>query len=87
MSCLWHGANWTYILWGMVHGVVHGVVLMLGTKSVDNSDKIIKIPSWVKVCMTFVLCNLAGRLFRTETLRDALCVYQNMLYGINDGII
>lgn len=82
-SGLWHGANWTYILWGMVHGVAQ----MLSIKSVNNSDKMIKIPSWLKVCVTFVFCNLAWVLFRAETLHDAFYVYQNMLCGINDGII
>ena len=46
ISGLWHGANWTFVLWGLYHGVFVSL------------DKYIKpfhfVPSFVKICFTFL---------------------------------
>lgn len=77
VSGLWHGANWTYVAWGAVHGIgqiVEGVLL----------KRPIKNKLW-KVCCTmatFAFCCFAWVLFRAESFGDALFVYANMFSGI-----
>lgn len=63
LSGLWHGANWTFILWGCLHG------LCLVIEKVTNR-KIEKMPilGWM---FTFLFVNVAWVIFRADTLQEA----------------
>jgi len=69
---LWHGAGWTFIAWGAVHGlaiVLHR--LWRGTG--------LRFPSWFGWLATFLFVNAAWVLFRAESWDDALKVYRGMI--------
>ena len=63
LSGLWHGANWTYVLWGLVNGMA-GVIYRIGRKYFD------KLPKGVNTLLTFLVFNLSLVFFRVESIRD-----------------
>lgn len=77
LSGLWHGAGWTFILWGGLHGLyqVAGALLMpvrekaaalLGLKEHDGRQQAsLRI---VKILFTFCLVNFAWILFQAQSL-------------------
>lgn len=71
LSGLWHGANWTFVLWGGIHGAA--VVLNKAFK--ESIAKIPRILSWM---ITFAFVNIAWVLFRAESFGDALEVFHNL---------
>lgn len=64
VSGIWHGANWTFVLWGLVHGM--GMVI---TKALDDTYR--KISSTLQWIITFAFANLTWVLFRAESIQDA----------------
>jgi alginate O-acetyltransferase complex protein AlgI len=85
ISGLWHGANWTFILWGAMHGtfmVIETVIYRL-TKHRTPSKA---LPAWLKAVLktllTFSLVLISWVLFRSNSLEDALYVYGSMFAGI-----
>ena len=67
VSGVWHGANWTFIVWGCMHGICQIVEKMLGQQKCNYG--------WfgksVKIVITFLLVNFAWIFFRMPTLSDA----------------
>jgi hypothetical protein len=77
-SGLWHGASWTYVIWGALHGVVQVVENHV---KIQRSSKISKFISWIVV---FTYCNLAWVFFRADTLKDALKVIFYVVSGLKN---
>lgn len=71
VSGIWHGAAWTFVIWGMAHGVVR-VLEKIFEKQLP------KIPSFIRIFFTFMFVNAAWVLFRAKTVNDALSVLQKM---------
>ena len=71
-SGLWHGAGWTFVLWGALHGA--GVlVLMLWEKMK------IRVPTWLSCAITFIFVSMAFVVFRAETVEKASQIIAGML--------
>ena len=69
LSGLWHGANWTFIFWGAIHGIFNlAHVLIFGKKNESNSQ-IINI---LRCAVTFVIVNTAWIFFRAPSFKRAL---------------
>lgn len=81
-SGLWHGANWTYVFWGGMHGIAQVLENLIGRKR-DNTKKsvVVKILLWMIV---FAFCNLAWVFFRAESIGDALYVIKNAFGGVTN---
>jgi D-alanyl-lipoteichoic acid acyltransferase DltB (MBOAT superfamily) len=77
-SGLWHGASWTYVIWGALHGMVQVIENHI---NIQKKSKLAKLISWVVV---FVFCNLAWVFFRADTLKGALTVIFNMIGGLKN---
>ena len=75
-SGLWHGANWTFVFWGGMHGIaqVFENIIGLGKDKNQKRPVIARLVSWFAV---FVFCNLAWVFFRAETIADAIFVIRN----------
>ncbi len=59
---LWHGAGWTFVLWGLVHG------LLLAVHAVHAHRNSVQLPRFLAIALTFALVNLAWVLFRSADL-------------------
>lgn len=67
VSGIWHGANWTFIVWGCMHGVCQIVEKMLGQQKCNYGW----FGKCIKIIITFLLVNFAWIFFRMPTLSDA----------------
>ena len=85
ISGLWHGANWTFIIWGALHGFY--LIFALITKDVrEKSNKILfldRIPL-ISVVTTFVLVAFAWIFFRANNIRAAFYIIAHIFTGIPD---
>jgi alginate O-acetyltransferase complex protein AlgI len=73
---LWHGAAWTFVIWGAIHGGMLVVERARGKTSFYE-----KLPRPVRVALTFTLVNLAWVFFRSNDLPSALA-FVGRLFGI-----
>lgn len=74
VSGIWHGANWTFIIWGLLHGVFQVVEKMLGQQMCDYKW----LGKTIKILVTFVLVSFAWIFFRMPTLSSALGVIKRI---------
>lgn len=74
LSGLWHGADWTFVLWGALHGLMMVIERLLG-------DRLNKLPKVIRFIYTFGFVNLAWVLFRAESFTDAANVLKRVLHG------
>ena len=81
VSGLWHGANWTFVIWGGVHGAAQVVENALGLRRESKRGSLVW---WLRVVMVFCFAMLAWVLFRAQTLDEAVYVFAHMLDGIKD---
>ena len=71
---IWHGAGWTFILWGIVHGIA---LVIAHYCKLLRSERPLPI-SWFWPPITFIFVHLAWVLFRSNTLTDAFKMYNAM---------
>ncbi len=76
---LWHGANWTFILWGFWHGGWMALERFLGIK-----QKGIIFPAYAARFLTFLLVVIGWVMFRAADVSSAQALYKGMagLQGI-----
>ncbi len=69
---LWHGAGWTFVFWGLLHGLA---------LCVNHTWKKLNIilPKWLAWFLTFNFINITWVFFRAETFTDATKVLTGML--------
>ena len=67
VSGIWHGANWTFIIWGAIHGTLQCIEKLLGWNKA-HWNKYKKGGHWL---LTFSIVCLAWIFFRANTLSDA----------------
>lgn len=88
VSGLWHGASWTFILWGAVHGLLQVLQRIvspylkkhLGFLYIGGFAPFGKL---IFIICTFVFVNLAWVLFRANTISDAFYILRHMLVNID----
>lgn len=77
VSGIWHGANWTFIAWGLIHGFAQIIEKAIGL----NNKKSTGFVGVLRIVVTFMLVTLAWVFFRMPTLGDAI---QFIGHGISD---
>ena len=81
VSGLWHGANWTFVIWGAIHGGLQVMEKALGIApkgqyySQIESFRILKP---LRIAVTFLLVSFAWIFFRMPTVTDALGVINRL---------
>ena len=89
VSGLWHGANWTFVIWG----ALHGIYLVAGIVTRNFRDKVVRISGldkkkslhrFIQVMITASLVCLTWVFFRAESLDDALLILGRMFSGIGN---
>lgn len=74
ISGLWHGADWSFIIWGVMHGVMQVLCRM-------GKDTIAKIPKWIQWSLTFILINIAWVFFRADYTRQPILLFSRLFTG------
>lgn len=73
VSGIWHGANWTFIFWGLMHGIAQCIEKSLGlNKEVKNA--LIILP---RIFLTFTIVTIAWVFFRMPTIQDGFLVIKH----------
>ena len=86
VSGLWHGANWTFFIWGLLHAIYY-VFEMLKKKLFPLQQTtgwgFVNITSAI---ITFLLVSFAWIFFRSESFSKAMLVFESLFnnYGIQD---
>lgn len=75
VSGLWHGAGWTFVFWGFLHGLATVINRYWQTFNIRMN----KAVAWL---ITFHFVNVAWVFFRAETWEDAIKVLKAM-FGFN----
>ena len=88
VSGLWHGANWTFVAWGALHGTY--LVTSIWTESVRRSftraiglDRFPTLHDTVRVFVTFALACFAWIFFRAANVGDAIHVATHLFSGLS----
>lgn len=74
-SGLWHGANWTYLVWGGLHGVIQAVENHLPWRK-----RITQFPARILgILGTFAVFVFTFTIFRADSLTDAVTYFRYLL--------
>ena len=82
VSGLWHGANWTFVIWGALHGSYLILALILSSPKkkislfIQNQNK--SLDKLMDVVITFVLVAFAWIFFRANNIEDAIYIINNL---------
>lgn len=84
ISGLWHGANWTFILWGLLHGLFSCVDRMF-----EKKENKVFIP--IRWLCTFMVVNVLWLLFSAQTVEQWKAILLKILFmqstAVSDGMI
>ena len=80
VSGLWHGAAWTFVFWGLLHGIASVIDRLFR----DNNWKINKYVSWI---LTFMFVNCAWVFFRATTFERAFEILTAMFSVPSGGVL
>lgn len=87
---LWHGANWTFIIWGGIHGLLlvanhawHAFRRMLGQ---DPSKPLSIFWRSLAILLTFTVVTIAWVFFRSDSTQQAIDMIEVMM-GVNGFIM
>ncbi len=75
---LWHGAAWTFVVWGGIHGALLAFERMRGKNAPYG-----RLPAPLRVALTFVLVLVSWVFFRAPDLPSAMRLLGNMA-GMSD---
>lgn len=82
VSGIWHGANWTFILWGILHGIIQIIEKALEIQKYDAVDAM----RILRILITFTLVTFAWIFFRMPTIESALAVVQKIFTDITSPL-
>ncbi len=85
VSGFWHGANWTFIAWGIYHAILFLPLILMGlnrkhTDIVAQRRNFVNIKELLQMLTTFLLVTIGWILFRADSIRDAF-VYLKILFS------
>lgn len=78
-SGLWHGADWTFVFWGMVHGLAQVLEGLIPGRKKSR-------PNWFATVIVFLFVSFAWIFFRASTLNDAYYMITNAFTGITSPL-
>ena len=89
VSGFWHGANWTFIFWGLFHSILFLPSFIYNTNrkyrtSIVAEHSILPSPKeFLQVGITFLLVTIGWVIFRSETLWDSYEYLNKMIFEIS----
>ena len=91
VSGLWHGAAWTFVIWGALHGIYQ----IIGKLTIKSRNKLIcklgfseksKGVLILRQVVTFILVDVAWLMFRANSIGDAGILIKKLFVGWNVGV-
>jgi D-alanyl-lipoteichoic acid acyltransferase DltB (MBOAT superfamily) len=84
VSGLWHGASWTFVFWGGIHGVAQVAENAIVPKKYKTSKGVVWL---IRVVLIFAFCTFAWIFFVSNSLGDVFYVISHMFDGLSNPII
>lgn len=84
VSGLWHGANYTFIVWGLIHGL-----LLIIEKFFKDIKLNLSLNRILKIAITFFITNITWVFFRSNNVSEALSILKNtasLSINLNENI-
>ncbi|MCK8520556.1 MBOAT family protein [Aquimarina sp. D1M17] len=84
VSGFWHGANWTFIAWGVLHAILYIPVFLMGRNRIYMNNVVAEnrwFPSLteiLQISLTFSLVTFSRVFFRSESITDAFAFLQQI---------
>lgn len=75
LTGIWHGAGWTFVLWGLYHGAWLMLERKMGWRAIEGPVRF----RWARRASLVLIVFIGWVLFRAETLGDAMHYYATML--------
>ena len=84
LSGFWHGANWTFLLWGFFHAVLFMPLILLEknrkyTNVVAEGRSLPSVKEFLQIVLTFILATLGWIIFRADNI-DIVTSYFTRLF-------
>lgn len=79
---LWHGASWTFVVWGLLHGIAMVCTLMF-SKIPNTSEKRtpVVVSHAIQILLTFAFVTATWIFFRAQSLPDATYIATHLFSG------
>lgn len=78
VSGIWHGAGLTFIIWGMMHGILYVLTRLWKEKKAQSARRTGKVKHVICVAGTFLYVNAAWVFFRAPSVKEALLLLKKM---------
>lgn len=83
ISGLWHGANWTYIIWGGLNGFYFVFAIITkkfrrNVNAITGIEKLPKLNQFIQILTTFLLLSFARIFFRANNVSDAFIIIKKI---------
>lgn len=83
ISGLWHGANWTFLIWGALNGfyLVFAIITLKYREILSKIIYLDRIPLFkrvIQISTTFILISLAWVFFRANSITDAIFIVKSI---------
>ena len=84
VSGIWHGANWTFIIWGAFHGIIQIIEKALSIQKETHENKLIAI---IRIIITFLLVNFAWIIFRIPSIDETWDIITKIFTSFSGDIL
>lgn len=75
ISGLWHGSNWTFLIWGALHGIF--LIMELMVKKSFGKSKILRL-KWLRLIFIFHLIVFSWVFFRAPSISNAITIFHEI---------
>lgn len=79
VSGLWHGAAYTFLIWGAFHGLCMIIERQIYGKKMKEINDRLTIPNIIRILITFYIVSFAWIFFRAESFNDAMYIIKSIM--------
>ena len=81
VSGIWHGASWTFVAWGGLHGLAQVAESTIGLNSRKSKNRMVRM---MRIAVVFSVCSVLWVFFRAASFENAAYLLRHMFDGIQD---
>lgn len=85
VSGLWHGAGWTFVIWGLLHGIASCITRAIKNYRKSRAIVVTKAVRVIEVVITYVFVTLFWTVFRADSISNMMD-YLKALFTAHSGI-
>jgi D-alanyl-lipoteichoic acid acyltransferase DltB (MBOAT superfamily) len=85
ISGLWHGAAYTFIVWGFLHGVMMVIEKLVYGKQLKHLSERWCVSRVLRLCVTFTIVSFLWIFFRANDISDAFLIVRKIF--VNHGAV